>query len=139
MRDLLLPLLKKEQKKQGYLSEDALKRISDKLNIPIADVYGAASFYSMIYTRPQGRYVFRVCSSPSCHVNGSLNLISFLEKELKVKLNSVSKDKMFSLYEASCIGCCDEAPAMLVNGKPYTKLTEQKLRDLIADLKKDKS
>ncbi len=128
---LLLPKLVKARKKERYLSEKTLKRISKETGIPISRVYGVATFYSFLNTEQHGKNIIYVCNSPSCHVNGSWNIIGFLEEELKVVLNQTTKDKKFGLYEYSCIGCCDEAPAMLLNGKPYTKLTEEKLREIL--------
>lgn len=135
---LLLPLLRKAQKEHGYLSEEALKKISRKTGVPISRVYGVATFYSMLHTEKQGMNVIEVCSSPSCSVNGSLDLVKFLEKELKVKAGKTIKNGKFSLYKTSCIGCCDRPPAMLVNGRPYTNLTEEKLKGLIRKCRKNR-
>ena len=60
-----------------------------------------------------------------------------IQKELNVELGETTKDKMFSVYKTSCIGCCDEAPAMLVDGKPYTKLTIERVKELLKELKKN--
>ncbi len=128
---LLLPMLKEAHKRYGYLSEKILKEISEKAGIPISHVYGVASFYSLLHTKKQGKNVIYVCQSPSCHVNGSTNIIKILEKLTKARVGKTSKDKKFSLYLTSCIGCCDEAPAMLMNGKAYTKLNEEKLNKII--------
>jgi len=135
---LLLPLLRKAQKKHGYLSEESLKKISRKTGVPISRVYGVATFYSMLHTEKQGENVIEVCSSPSCCVNGSLDLVRFLEKELKVKTGKTTKDRKFSLCKTSCIGCCDHPPAMLLNGRPFTDLTKEKLRALLKKCGKKK-
>ena len=135
MTEFLLELLKKEAKKKGFISEEAAKKISKKTDIPISRVYGVATFYSFLPTKPQGKNIIHVCTSPSCVLNNSLNLLKFLEKELKIKSGQTTKNKKFSLYETSCIGCCDEAPAMLLNGKPYTKLTEEKIKKILKKCK----
>jgi len=132
---LLLNILRQAQEKHGYLSEQVLKDISKKTKIPISRLWGIATFYFLLKTEKQGKYVIHICNNPSCYVNGSMNLIRFLEKELKVKLDNTTKDRKFSLYATSCIGCCDEAPAMLVNGKLYTKLTEEKIKDILKKCK----
>jgi len=131
LTEFLLTELRKAQKKHGYLSEKVLKAISKKTNTPISKIYGVASFYSMLHLEPQGKNVIYICNSPSCHVNGSVNLIKLLEKELGVEQGQVTKDKLFSFHIHSCIGCCDSAPAMLMNGKVYDKLTEKKLKEII--------
>ncbi|MBU0980225.1 MAG: NAD(P)H-dependent oxidoreductase subunit E [Nanoarchaeota archaeon] len=133
MKDLLLPMLVREQKKQGFLSEAALKKVADKTRIPISQVYGVSTFYSFLHTTKQGKYTIYICNSPSCHVNGSMDLIRYLKKKLKMKLNT-TKGK-FSLYQTSCIGCCDEAPAMLLNGKAHTNLTKEKIDKILKKCK----
>ena len=131
MTEFLLTELRKAQKKGGYLSEEVLKNISKKTGTPISKVYGVASFYSMLHLEQQGKNVIYICNSPSCHVNGSVDLIGLLEKELGVKEGQITKDRLFSFHIHSCIGCCDRAPAMLMNGKVYDKLTEKKLKEII--------
>jgi len=132
---LLLPELVKAQKKYGYLSEETLKKISKELKIPISRVFGVATFYSFLHTEKIGKNIIHVCNSPSCHVNGSWDIIKFFEDELEVVLGQTTHDKKFSLFESSCIGCCDEAPAMLLNGKPYTNLTKEKIKKILRKCK----
>jgi len=132
MPELLLTELRKIQKRDGYISEKAARELNRKTGIPLSVIYGVASFYAKLFTKPQGKYVIEICNSPSCYLNGSLNLIKFLEKKLKIKSGQTTKNKKFSLHICSCIGCCDEAPAMLINNKPYTKLTEKKIELILS-------
>lgn len=127
----LLPKLEKEQKKKGWISEKALKRISSEIKIPISRVYAAASFYSHIYLEKQGKYVIEICNSPSCYLNGSMDLIKLIEKQLKIKSGQTSKNGKFSLHICSCIGCCDKAPAMMINKKVYGNLTKEKVMEIL--------
>ncbi|MFH1829911.1 MAG: NAD(P)H-dependent oxidoreductase subunit E [Pseudomonadota bacterium] len=131
MKISLLTSLKAIQHKDGYISEKSMKQLSQETKVPISKIYGVATFYSMLRTQKQGKNIIYVCASPSCVVNGSLNITRYLEKKLKIKKGKTTKDKKFSLYETSCIGCCDKAPAMLLNGKAYTNLTEAKIDKLI--------
>lgn len=135
--ETLLPKLIEEQKKEGYISEKAIKRISDETNIPVSRVYATTSFYSQLHTKKQGKYVIEICNSPSCYLNDSLNVIKFIEKELKIRSGETTKDKLFSLHICSCIGCCDKSPAMMINKKVYGKLTEEKIKKILAKLKKE--
>lgn len=135
MSNLLLTELRKIQKKQGYISESAIKKLNKKTGIPLSRIYGVATFYAKLYTRLQGKYVIEVCNSPSCYLNGSLDLIKFLCKKLKIKSGQTTKNQKFSLHISSCIGCCDKAPAMLINGKPYTKLTKEKIESILKQCK----
>lgn len=131
----LLPKLKAEQKKKGYISEQAFKRISNETGVPISRVYAAATFYTQLFTRKQGKYVIEICNSPSCYINGSLDIIKIIEKELKIKSGQTTKNGRFSLHIGSCMGCCNKAPAMMINKKVYGNLTEEKIKKILAKCK----
>lgn len=129
--DILLNILKEAQDKHGYLSEHILKQISIEQNIPIAKLYAVATFYTMLHTEKQGKYIIELCGSPSCVLNNGMLIERFLEQELGIKFGQTTPDGKFSIYKTSCIGCCDESPAMLVNGEPYTKLTVERIVELL--------
>lgn len=137
MTEILLNVLKQTQDKHGYISEKALKQISISYNVPLSRLYGMVKFYTMLRTEPQGKYVIEICGSPSCVLNNGTKLQTFLEKDLKLKIGETTKDKIFTLYKTSCLGLCNEAPAILINEKPYTKLTVNKLRDILKQLRKE--
>jgi NADH-quinone oxidoreductase subunit E len=132
----LLPKLREEQEKRGNISETALKRISKETGIPISRIFAAASFYAHLHFNKQGKYVIEICNSPSCYLNGGLDVIKLIEKELKIKSGQTTKDGLFSLHICSCIGCCDKAPAMKINQKVYDSLTKEKVKKIFDDLKK---
>lgn len=138
MRDILLPILRKEHKKHGYLSEEVLKKISIKTKVPVSRLYGVATFYTMLHTEEQGKNIIEICGSPSCYVNGSLNIENFLEKELGIEFGETTKDKKISIYKTSCISCCGKAPVMLLNGRPETNLTKEKIKEIIKKCKSSK-
>ncbi|MBW2991880.1 NAD(P)H-dependent oxidoreductase subunit E [Candidatus Woesearchaeota archaeon] len=131
MSEIILNLLRKAQKKSGYLSEEILKKISKKTKIPISRLYGVATFYTMLRTSKQGKHIIEICGSPSCYVNGGIDLENFLEKELGIEIGETTKDGKISLYKTSCIGCCDKAPAMLLDGKAVVNLTKEKVKEII--------
>ncbi len=133
--NLLLPMLQAIQAKFGYVSEANAHYLSRKTGIPFSKIYGVITFYEMLYTEKKGKYIIRICNSPSCYLNGSLKLIEFLESLLKIKSGETTKDKKFSLEIVSCLGCCDKAPAMMINDKVYGNLDEKKIRNIISGLK----
>lgn len=137
MKHILLNNLKEEQDKHGFLSEYILKQISIEKDIPIAKLYGVVNFYTMLKTQAQGKYVIEICGSTSCMLNNSVSLEKFLEKKLKINIGETTKDKLFTLFKTSCIGCCDVSPAMLVNGKPHTNLTKDKIDKFINTARKE--
>jgi NADH-quinone oxidoreductase subunit E len=134
--DKLLPRLLAEQKRKGFVSEKTFKKISDELKLPISRVYAAATFYSQLFTKEQGKYVIEICNSPSCYLNKSIDVIKLIQKELKIKSGQTTKDKKFSLHICSCIGCCNQAPAMMINKKVYGNLTKEKAKKIIEELRK---
>ncbi len=137
-RRILLNVLHDAQERHGYLSEEALKKISVEENIPVSRAYAVASFYSMLRTRPQGRNTIDLCGSPSCVLNGGGAIERCLKKELGIKTGETTPDGQVSLYKTSCIGCCDGSPAMLLNGMPCTKLTKTGIRKMIRELRTKK-
>jgi NADH-quinone oxidoreductase subunit E len=134
---ILLNVLHEIQDKEGYLSEESLKKVSVKYQIPISKLYGIATFYTMLKIKKQGKHIIELCGSPSCVLNKSREIEDFLEKELKIEIGETTKDKLFSVYKTSCIGCCDEAPAMLIDGKSYTKLTIERVKEILKELRKN--
>jgi len=133
--NLLLPMLQAIQAKFGCISEANAHYLAKKTGIPFSKIYGVITFYEMLYTESKGKYIIRICNSPSCYLNGSLKLIEFLESLLKIKSGETTKDKKFSLEIVSCLGCCDKAPAMMINDKVYGNLDENKIKKIIFGLK----
>ena len=135
---VLLNILREAQDKHGYLSEEALKEISVKHNVPIARLYATASFYTMLKLEPQGKHTIEVCTGPSCILNNGQEVESSIEKELGIRPGNTTKDGKCSYYKTSCIGFCNEAPAMLLDQKPETRLTEKKISSIIRRIRDDK-
>ncbi|MCK4997417.1 NAD(P)H-dependent oxidoreductase subunit E [Candidatus Pacearchaeota archaeon] len=132
---ILLNILHEAQDKHGYLSEEVLKKISKKHQIPISRLYGIITFHTMFRVKKQGKHILELCGSPSCLLNGAREIERFIEKELNVEIGETTKDKKFSVYKTSCIGCCDGAPAMLIDGKPYVNLTIKRIKEILKELK----
>jgi NADH-quinone oxidoreductase subunit E len=122
-------------RKNGHITEPDIKNICKNTGVPYSQVYSVATFYSLLDIDKKGRHIIRVCTSPSCHLNGSDSLLSILKKQLKIDVGETTKDSKFTLEKSSCIGCCNEPPAMLIDLVPYTKLNEQKIRQIIKKLK----
>ncbi len=133
--ELLLMRLKKIQEKEGYISEQSVKALSRELGVSGIQIYEVITFYSFLSHKPKGKYVIRVCHSPSCYLKGSTNLFEELEKLLMIKVGGITDDGKFSIEYTSCIGCCNESPAILINNIPYTKLTPEKLSKIIKKCK----
>lgn len=132
MTKFLLTELKRIQEKYNHLPRKELVKLSKQLKIPLTEIYGVATFYSFLSVKQQGKNFIHICNNPSCYVNGSLDLIKFIEKELKIKSGETTKDKKFTLHIGSCIGCCDKAPAMMINRKVYNCLNKKKIKEILS-------
>ena len=107
--------LKIVQKHRGWVSDEAVKAIAEKLKTSAADVDSVATFYNLIFRRPVGRHVIFQCDSVSCHIMGADGLRAKLEKKLGIKPGQTTPDNRFTLLPIVCLGTCDRAPAMLVD------------------------
>jgi len=134
-KEILLNILHKAQDEKGYLSENTLKEISLKYQIPISRLYGIATFHTMFRVKKQGKHILELCGSPSCLLNNAREIEKFIEKELNIEIGETTKDGKFSVYKTSCIGCCDSAPAMLIDGKPFENLTVIRMKEILKGLK----
>jgi NADH-quinone oxidoreductase subunit E len=130
-RGALLPALQIAQGELGHLSEEAMKSIAAELNVPEPDVYGTATFYSLIRRRPSGRHVISICHNLTCTLLGAEPLIEHLRRKLGVNEGEVTPDGRFSYERIECIGRCDGAPAMLVDNEYHGELTPEKIDALL--------
>ena len=138
-RDALIPILQEVQEKQGYLSREAVIRISKHLNLPATKLYGVATFYNQFRFQPKGKYHFMVCRGTACHVKGSSRVLDMAQKLLKLKPGQTSRDRLFSLETVACMGACGLSPVMNLNGEFYAKVTPQKLVQIIQECRETES
>jgi len=118
---------------QHYLTDEDLREVAKWLGLPYSYVHGVATFYSMFSLSPRGKYIIRVCESPTCHLMGSSDIIVELVKTLGVGVGETTKDGLFTLELTSCIGVCGVAPAMMINEEVYGNLTPEKVRKIIEE------
>lgn len=126
--------LKIVQKHRGWVSDEAVKDIAEKLRTSPADVDSVATFYNLIFRKPVGRHVIFQCDSVSCHIMGADGLRAKLEKKLGIKPGQTTPDGRFTLLPIVCLGTCDRAPAMLVDQdlhRDLEDLSEQSLGELL--------
>lgn len=137
-KSALLPVLHEVQAELGWLSPNAMDKVAEYLHIEPIEVYEVASFYSMYFLKPQGKYVLEVCRTGPCCLVGAEKLMDHLEKSLGVKENEVTADGLFSWRGVECLAACGYGPVLQI-GPEYTfyeNLNEQKVDDLIQDLRK---
>jgi len=123
-------------KDRNYLSEGDLKEIARAMELPESRVYSVATFYSLLSTRPRGKYVIQLCRDVPCEVTGSLQLKEELENLLQISMGETTADGLFSLEYASCLGYCEQAPVIRIGTKIYGHLTKEKLAQVIGDYRR---
>ncbi len=132
----LLPILHVVQAKFSWLSADAMDKVAAYLDIQPIEVYEVASFYTMYFLRPQGKYMLEVCRTGPCCLVGAEKIIKYIEQKLGVKEGDVTPDGMFSWRGVECLAACGFAPVLQI-GPEYTfyeNLTTQSVDQLISDL-----
>ncbi|MFP4473511.1 MAG: NAD(P)H-dependent oxidoreductase subunit E [Candidatus Omnitrophota bacterium] len=134
-RSRLLPILQEVQDKKGCIGDKDMQEIADRLGIHPVEVYSVATFYSFFRTQKKGKHTVRVSTCVPCMMAGADKVIKEFEKELKITAGETSQDKKVTLELASCIGMCDQAPALLVNDELVGKVTPKKVKAIIKDLK----
>ncbi|MFW9948111.1 MAG: NADH-quinone oxidoreductase subunit NuoE [Promethearchaeota archaeon] len=133
----IISLLQQVQEQYGYLPEKILYYLSEELKIPIAEIYGIATFYSQFCFAKKGKYNIICCNGTGCHVKGAPLLLEFLENQLNIKSGQTTKDKQFSLEVVRCLGCCAISPVCIINDKIYGNLSIRKLGKIIKKLEKE--
>jgi NADH:ubiquinone oxidoreductase subunit E len=104
---------------------------AQSMNLSVSDVYGVATFYSFLSTRPTGANIIRVCKSLPCYIKNSLTILQCIEDLLGIKPGETTSDRLFTLELANCIGACDRAPAMLINNEVHGNLTPKKISKIL--------
>ena len=127
----LLVALQAAQKEYGYLPTEVMAGLAKSLAIPVPEVYGVASFYSFLATKPLGRNVIRICKSLPCYLKHYQTIVEAIEKEIGIKPGETTADGRFSFELTNCIGLCDRAPAMLINDDPYVDLTADRVARIL--------
>lgn len=133
-KSALLPLLHLAQDSfGGWLSAETMDYVAQLLHIKPIEVYEVATFYSMYNTKPVGKYLFEVCQTGPCMLNGSDNIIDYIGKTLGIKPGETTTDGLFTLKTVECLGACGYAPMMQL-GKHYREhLTKEKVDAIIAE------
>ncbi|MBI2844705.1 MAG: NADH-quinone oxidoreductase subunit NuoE [Armatimonadetes bacterium] len=132
----ILPALHILEEDQGYVTEEGMAEIAGLLDMPMSDVGGVASFYSMFMQRPSGTYRLDVCRTLSCALLGSEHLVDYLSEKLGIKVGETTPDGLFTLRTVECLGDCGKAPVMMAGDTYYEDLTPEKLDAILDDLRR---
>jgi NADH-quinone oxidoreductase subunit E len=135
-RSVLVPTLLYAQDEVGYLSDEVIQEIAGRLGLTELDVRNVISYYSMLTTKPRGKYNVQVCTNIACMLRGGEELFHHCRKHLGIEHKGTTPDGMFTLEEVECIGACSWAPAVQVNYDFHENLTVEKLDKVLDGYRK---
>ncbi|MDY0177862.1 MAG: NAD(P)H-dependent oxidoreductase subunit E [Bacilli bacterium] len=127
----LMMILEAIQNEYGYIPLEVQEYVSELLNIPVADIYGVVTFYSLFSLTPKGKYIIGVCLGTACYVKGAQQIMDKFSEILKIKPGETTADGLFTLDALRCIGACGIAPAITINGKVYPKVAVTKIQAIV--------
>ena len=129
----LIQMLLEIQRENRWLPKPVLARLSQKLGIPITQIYHIATFYKAFSLIPQGRHTVSVCLGTACHVRGAPRLLDRVTDTLNISPGETSVDYKFTLKTVNCLGCCALGPVMVVDGEYYGKPSTKEIEQVIAN------
>jgi NADH-quinone oxidoreductase subunit E len=135
-RSVLVPMLLYIQDELGAITDDAIQEMAQRVELSDLEVRNVVSYYSMMRTKPIGKYNFQICTNVSCLLRGGEELLEHTKKKLGVGNKESTPDGLFYVEEVECIGACSWAPAMMMNYDFHENLTAEKIDQLIAELRK---
>ena len=136
-RSALLPLLNLAQDREGYVSEPAMREIAKLLDLTPPQVFETVTFYTMFNLKPIGAFHLQVCKSLMCALVGSDEVVGWITRHLGIGPGQTTPDNKFTLSVVECLGSCGTGPMMQVNDDYYEQLTEEKLKQILDDLRRE--
>jgi NADH-quinone oxidoreductase subunit E len=130
----LIPVLQGAQDIYGYLPAEVLETISERMGVPLSQVYGVATFYSQFYLTRRGRHIIRECDGTACHVRGAGKIIRAVERELGIKAGETTPDYRITYEVVYCLGSCGLAPVAMVDGDVVGRLVPEKMVEIVRSL-----
>ena len=123
----LVPILQDIQRKYGYLPEESLHHVAERLYIPLSRVYSVATFYGAFSLKPRGRHLISLCMGTACHLRGAPRLHDVLRETFKLDDGETSPDERFTLRLVNCLGACALAPVVVIDDTYFDGVTPDKL------------
>lgn len=127
----MIAILQDVQEEFRYLPKAALSSISKQMEVPLTRIYEIATFYNAFSLKQRGKNLVEVCAGTACHVQGAARLMDRMERDLAIKCGETTKDKMFSLEEVRCLGCCSLAPVVRISGDIHPNLTQDEIPKIL--------
>jgi NADH-quinone oxidoreductase subunit E len=130
-KEQLISLLQDIEAEFNYLPQDVIIKISQKLDIPLSQVFSVATFFQAFSLKPRGRHTITVCVGTACHVKGGQRLVEKMERDFGIQPGETTEDQRFTLETANCLGCCALGPVVVVDGKYEGQVNPDKLDKIL--------
>jgi NADH-quinone oxidoreductase subunit E len=134
----LIPVLQRAQEADGYVSADAVRRISRWLKVSENEIYGVTTFYAQFRFSPPGRHHIKACLGTACHVQGGEQMLDVLERRLEIRPGETTADGEYDLERVACLGCCALAPVVMIDDRTFSRMSVLKLQRLLDERENDK-
>ena len=136
-RSAAVAALRAAQEQLGWLPAEAVAEVAAEMDLDPNALHQLVTFYDMFYDRPRGSYVLGVCNNLSCYLNGSDQLLAYLQEKLGIAPGETTEDGLFTLRTVECLAACGNAPAMMVNEEYYERLTREDVDRLLEKLRRE--
>jgi NADH-quinone oxidoreductase subunit E len=127
----LISMLQDIQEEYNYLPQEALVILSKRLEIPLINIYGIATFFKSFSLTPRGKHLLTVCLGTACHVRGGPKILEEFERKLKIKACQTTKDNLYTLETVNCLGCCAIGPIVVKDGEYFGQMTIAKTGSIL--------
>ena len=134
-KQALISVLQDIQAEYNWLPQEAIIEVAKKLNIPLIDVYGVATFFKQFSLKPRGKHIVTVCLGTACHVRGGPRIRDEVSRMLNVKPGETTKDRKFTLETVNCLGCCAIGPVVVMDNEYYGGVTTTKVKQMLKKYK----
>ena len=127
----LISVLEEVQARYRYLPREAMILASERMGVPLSQVYSVATFYSAFTLKPRGKHTIYVCTGTACHVRGAMQILNRLETLLGIKPGETTRDRQFTLETVNCLGCCALGPVVVLDDEYEGQMTPKKVDRLL--------
>jgi NADH:ubiquinone oxidoreductase subunit E len=133
----LLAIMQDVQDAAHYLPREVVEHVAKRLSVPVARIYGMATFFGSFHLEPRGKHICTVCMGTACHVRGAARLVEQLERDLKIKSGGTTADMQFTVEEVNCVGACALGPLVILDGEYHGNMTSGQLTKVVEKLRKE--
>jgi NADH:ubiquinone oxidoreductase subunit E len=133
----VISALQELQEAYGYLPREVMDELARLSGVPVARLYGVATFYAQFYLTPHGKHTVRLCRGTACHVRNAPAIMAAVSRQLGIEDGQTTEDMLFSLETVACLGACALSPVMVMDGKYYGKMTARRAEGILGQIARE--